>query len=129
LTRQGLRSLADDERAWLYDRLAQASRPLEQPASVRQAWYGFIDSFSEKHWVEHAGGMQPASKRLAEDPVNALADMRNLLHTPAHQHFLADGFGRVIHGQLGSSPPWAQELARQWQQGWDLRLEPGVPAE
>lgn len=129
LTRQGLRSLTDDEKAWLFERLEQASRPLQDPALVREAWYGFIDSFSERHWIERAGGMQPAVGRLADDHTAALADMRNLLIAPAHEHFLADGFSRAIRNELGKSQPWAQELARQWRKSWGIRLEPGVPAE
>jgi Bacterial capsule synthesis protein PGA_cap len=108
-----LRRLKDREKVWFLDRLRSVAEPLQRPSQVADLWHAYIDSRGEEFWRESSGGIAALAKAAGED-VDQAAALRNRFMTPAHHHFIADGLGRSIAGEIGTSPAWARDLVDMW---------------
>lgn len=110
----GLQQPTGIQKAAFFQKLRVVSEILANPEHVRAIWNAFIDSFGEAYWKEDCGGITELMSLMGEDYINGAAKLRNRILTPAHRHFIVDGFTRVIAGQIGSSPPWAVDLIQEW---------------
>jgi hypothetical protein len=110
----GLQKLTGIQKTAFLWRLRVVSEILATPDHVRAVWNAFIDSFGEAYWREDCGGIADLVNLMRQGHINDTARLRNRFLTPAHRHFIADGFTRVIAGQIGSSPPWAVDLVQEW---------------
>jgi hypothetical protein len=125
----GLRLLEGPERAWFFERIHAVSAILEDPEQTRSVWKAFIDSFGKAFWIRYCGGLAWPLLNFFKEPFRAAAVLRNRFSTPAHRHFMIDGFSRLIAGQMGSSPPWAKALVREWMSLQSLLVNAEWPPE
>ncbi len=111
---EGLHRLDAELRARLLDRLRDAGEALGEPDRVRAAWEAFID------YAEDGGepGMEAvldwSLAGTRDDARLGAARVRNLLIPPSQRHFWIDRCNRIVDGRMGTAPPWARELVREW---------------
>ena len=108
---RGVQMLAGPDRDYFFKRFRQISAPLSTPEGSRQAWQGFLDYYGIAGFKNEVNMILD---KLDETPGKAAAMFRNRLTTAQHFHHWKDLLTRVVKDQMGQSPVWAQDLAREW---------------
>jgi len=109
-TQEGLIRLPDPHRSKLMQDLKKLSGYLEN-GRAEMLWNAYIDYMGAgtDQLMQLAEGVQEGDKHSA-------ALLRNIFFTPAHRKLFIDRMDRIIAGKMGSSPDWAQQRVRQWQE-------------
>jgi len=109
-TQEGLIRLPDPHRSKLMQDLKKLSGYLEN-GRAEMLWNAYIDYMGAgtDQLMQLAKGVQEGDKHSA-------ALLRNIFFTPAHRKLFIDCMDRIIAGKMGSSPDWAQQTVRQWQE-------------
>ncbi|WP_321493878.1 CapA family protein [uncultured Desulfobacter sp.] len=108
---RGVQMLAGPDREYFFKRFKEISEPLSTPQGSRLAWQGFLDYYG-------VGGLKNEVhmilNKLDDTPGKGAAMFRNRLTTAQHFHHWKDLLTRIMQEEMGQSPAWARDLAREW---------------
>jgi poly-gamma-glutamate synthesis protein (capsule biosynthesis protein) len=107
----GLSRLKDQALTSFFNKFKEISLPLDSPATVQDAWHGFLDDYGKQGFFNE---ISMITEKLAHDPQKGAAMFRNRLTTLQHYHHWKDVMTRIVNGDLESSPEWAKALTREW---------------
>lgn len=107
----GLGLLKGDPYRWFFEKLKQASAPLDDLTGIRDAWHGFLRYYGIKGFVEEIDMLMG---KLKDEPEKGAAMFRNRIATMQHNRHWIDAMTRIMDGRIDSSPRWAYELTREW---------------
>nr|WP_319495407.1 CapA family protein [uncultured Desulfobacter sp.] len=108
---RGIQMLAGPDRNYFFKRFRQISQPLSTTEGSRAAWQGFLDYYGTAGFKNEVNMML---NKIEETPGKGAAMFRNRLTTAQHFHHWKDLLTRVMEGEIGQSPSWAKDLAREW---------------
>lgn len=103
--------LKDSQKNTFLEKLKNISRPLEDPDTLMDTWAGFLDDYGQDGFENEISMIM---SKIAEEPGKGAAMFRNRLTTLQHYHHFKDLMTRMATGQMGTSPAWARELAKEW---------------
>jgi poly-gamma-glutamate synthesis protein (capsule biosynthesis protein) len=108
---EGVFALQGDEKTQLLNELKLVSGLLKEDTKTQQVWNAVVDVQGEMYLRSM---LQNMLNLFDEDGETAAARLHNIFFCPAHREQMMNGLKRISHGELGDSPEWAKELAKDW---------------
>ena len=108
---KGVALLSESDKAYFFQRLKDISDPLSTLEGRNTAWQGFLDYYGIAGLKNEVGMI---IDKLDNTPGKGAAMFRNRLTTAQHYYHWTDLFTRIVNNQMGTSPDWAQEIAKEW---------------
>lgn len=108
---QGVELLKDEQAALFFEKFKEISLPVNDPKALEESWHGFLDYYGQKGFFNEISMIM---EKLENDTQKGAAMFRNRLTTLQHYNHWKDFMTRIIKGDLGTSPSWAQDLAKEW---------------
>lgn len=107
----GLALLKNTRKTAFLEKLKEISLPLEDPDTLMDTWSGFLDYYGQDGFENEIAMIMG---KIEKEPGKGAAMFRNRLTTLQHYHHFKDLMTRMVSDQMGTSPAWAREFAKEW---------------